>query len=104
MGAWIETLFTAGTTVATRSHPLWVRGLKRKYSSYLQSHLKSHPLWVRGLKLLSTAMYGSGHRVASFMGAWIETFLFSYIDILSLSHPLWVRGLKREQPGHAAQP
>ena len=55
-----------------QSHPLWVRGLKQVIKEKEIIRNKSHPLWVRGLKpviLLSQL----SRKVASFMGAWIET-------------------------------
>ena len=33
-----------------RSHPTWVRGLKRKLSEIPTEIKQSHPTWVRGLK------------------------------------------------------
>ena len=51
MGAWIETeeeLAEAG--IYTRSHPVWVRGLKPLAIHYAPANLESHPVWVRGLK------------------------------------------------------
>ena len=32
------------------SHPMWVRGLKRRFKGTNTSQAKSHPMWVRGLK------------------------------------------------------
>ena len=43
--------------------------------------MESHPLWVRGLKRLSLASAESA-QVASFMGAWVET--FGYYEFTSL--------------------
>ena len=34
-----------------RSHPMWVRGLKRDNVKVLFDQAGSHPMWVRGLKL-----------------------------------------------------
>ena len=34
------------------SHPIWVRGLKRKILVELIDRIESHPIWVRGLKLV----------------------------------------------------
>ena len=36
-----------------RSHPTWVRGLKRQCSPRKTRLVSSHPTWVRGLKLSS---------------------------------------------------
>ena len=54
------------------SHPVWVRGLKRKSTPYLVKVFPSHPVWVRGLKLRNKNII-------------IDT---------GVSHPVWVRGLK----------
>ena len=80
MGAWIETFPKPERDMdAGRSHPLWVRGLKRHECNRSKRPLKllpatltprwtkSHPLWVRGLKpifdaqafvVLSRILYG----------------------------------------------
>ena len=57
----------------SRSHPVRVRGLKRKPVSVVTRDAKSHPVRVRGLKL-------------HFPDLSIE---------LEVSHPVRVRGLKR---------
>ena len=41
-----------------RSHPTWVRGLKRRLHAGTKESSKSHPTWVRGLKLVCAAIYG----------------------------------------------
>ena len=56
-----------------QSHPLWVRGLKPFRPTPKGPCRKSHPLWVRGLKRPFPRCRSSAARVASFMGAWIET-------------------------------
>ena len=35
---------------ANMSHPVWVRGLKPKFSPKALTQTGSHPVWVRGLK------------------------------------------------------
>ena len=51
MGAWIETQIQANESIATsKSHPIWVRGLKHNNRDNNAYHLSSHPIWVRGLK------------------------------------------------------
>ena len=72
MGAWIETYDTVDDVDNNTSHPMWVRGLKRQYSSKVLNNLTSHPMWVRGLK----------HPYPRDLGS------------VCLSHPMWVRGLK----------
>ena len=56
----------------TRSHSLWVRGLKWSIKKQIAKPAMSHSLWVRGLK--------SGKRSGGI-------YFFE-------SHSLWVRGLK----------
>ena len=73
MGAWIETnILSIYQIFISKSHPTWVRGLKRVILIFLDSVDRSHPTWVRGLKRQK------------------------YADIVSEdeSHPTWVRGLK----------
>ena len=36
-------------------------------------NMQSHPTWVRGLKLRSSRSIRLQHKVAPYMGAWIET-------------------------------
>ena len=50
VGAWIETNQQSLTWIKSRSHPMWVRGLKRNKVGKLLGLLRSHPMWVRGLK------------------------------------------------------
>ncbi len=57
MGAWIETVSPMRCFV----------------------NVPSHPLWVRGLKLLGNQQQRSIKHVASFMGAWIETFVHRHV-------------------------
>ena len=40
----------------SKSHPMWVRGLKHNIALYLLVNETSHPMWVRGLKLKATLM------------------------------------------------
>ena len=72
VGAWIETFEVKDVEFETKSHPVWVRGLKHQCANRKGESHKSHPVWVRGLKLCVA-------RTARF-GTW--------------SHPVWVRGLK----------
>ena len=76
VGAWIETLLGNAKRESRRSHPMWVRGLKHKDSAACVARLQSHPMWVRGLKHPPKISSGGGQRVASYVGAWIETQLF----------------------------
>ena len=36
----------------TKSHPMWVRGLKLFLFAFYIAFQQSHPMWVRGLKHL----------------------------------------------------
>ncbi len=55
----------------------------------------SHPLRVRGLKLKRDRTSVVLEDVASFTGAWIETYIALRDNINERSHPLRVRGLKQ---------
>ena len=75
MGAWIETRYDPKSTIPSLgSHPVWVRGLKRKIGASEVIVVMSHPVWVRGLKRE----------------------LIAKNESLNKSHPVWVRGLKRK--------
>ena len=50
VGAWIETGRLSQAQQMPRSHPMWVRGLKRKVYQSGITIIGSHPMWVRGLK------------------------------------------------------
>ena len=50
VGAWIETRETENQEDTSKSHPTWVRGLKRKLTADAEGNETSHPTWVRGLK------------------------------------------------------
>ena len=60
--------------------------------------MRSHPTWVRGLKRLSRQRSEPPTHVAPHVGAWIET-TKSYDNVGAKyeSHPTWVRGLKHLQ-------
>ena len=57
-------------------------------------NMRSHPTWVRGLKLHNLMWSSLVLCVAPYVGAWIETVLFTDNGISCVSHPTWVRGLK----------
>ena len=82
-----------------RSHPTWVRGLKRNHDAEIQELQKSHPTWVRGLKHVVTILLLLLHRVAPYVGAWIETLQPVNCRVVCESHPTWVRGLKHNDRG-----
>ncbi len=55
---------------------------------------RSHPTWVRGLKRRSRQGIADCQGVAPHVGAWIETFVGGLVSVDEVSHPTWVRGLK----------
>ena len=57
-------------------------------------NMRSHPTWVRGLKRVVYRPQREEQYVAPYVGAWIETGLFNAFQLRLLSHPTWVRGLK----------
>ena len=62
-----------------KSHPLRVRGLKPEFAHLSEQEIRSHPLRVRGLKLAFRSNRAQVENVASFTGAWIETY-YVYAD------------------------
>ena len=75
VGAWIETqLYRPVHAMSRRSHPVWVRGLKRYLQGvYRYGREESHPVWVRGLKQAEIMYSAPPQYVAPRVGAWIET-------------------------------
>ena len=72
VGAWIEIYKRINTSIDTRSHPTWVRGLKFAGVKVAEEQVKSHPTWVRGLKSAKAAPRLPHRPVAPHVGAWIE--------------------------------
>ena len=95
VGAWIETNRLKYSFNLSRSHPMWVRGLKLVVLIRLIDVGKSHPMWVRGLKLLLLLILPKVLTVAPHVGAWIETLTRYWTFVFIKSHPMWVRGLKQ---------
>ena len=52
---------------------MWVRGLKHRQRCKLAAGNKSHPMWVRGLKRKLEQRFYRKEDVAPYVGAWIET-------------------------------
>ena len=74
MGAWIETWNTLPTNALQGVAPCMGAWIETSLVNAFNNNLsKSHPVWVRGLKHKETffAIFGQG--VAPCMGAWIET-------------------------------
>ncbi len=79
----------------SKSHPAWVRGLKREHWGLERVNQGSHPAWVRGLKQGHKKTPAENSTVAPRVGAWIETDIETKTaEIDGVSHPAWVRGLK----------
>ena len=93
MGAWIETTTNSASGLSTAVAPYVGAWIETEDDSASFISIKSHPTWVRGLKrvrVYELRAYG----VAPYVGAWIETFNnSSYLGKIQ-SHPTWVRGLK----------
>ena len=51
VGVWIETYIAFFSTGISKSHPMWVCGLKHGCGSLMMTNAASHPMWVCGLKL-----------------------------------------------------
>ena len=73
VGAWIETFVLSLCGNAAKSHPVWVRGLKRCNTHKYDRYNMSHPVWVRGLKPQTSDSINRPCLVAPRVGAWIET-------------------------------
>ena len=101
---------------ATRSHPMWVRGLKRysfvfgsfqfrvaphvgawietfcQFSAIVKDLVAPHVgAWI---ETSSTVLPVAHLPVAPHVGAWIETLPSRTVKEPVMSHPMWVRGLK----------
>ena len=74
VGAWIETEHGGSVDdMKLRSHPVWVRGLKRRIALLSNSMLEVAPrvgAWIETCRL--TKIY-KNYDVAPRVGAWIET-------------------------------
>jgi len=78
VGAWIETdTPTKHTEETSWSRPSWARGLKLATGTALAQAPASRPSWARGLKQQCYVVFGAICKVAPFVGAWIETSVFS---------------------------
>ena len=73
VGAWIETIIAERYSQALLSNPLWVSGVKLFEIIRKAKISRSHPSWVRGLKRSIGKNAIIGHLVAPLVGAWIET-------------------------------
>ena len=77
-----------------RSHPSWVRGLKRFSPSQLHLKKAVAPLVGAWIETLYSQLVCRFTGVAPLVGAWIETESNEILIVRKLSHPSWVRGLK----------
>ena len=73
MGVWIETDPKRLLHLDTKSHPVWVCGLKPIIGTAGTVPFMSHPVWVCGLKLLLALPIYLPAEVTPCMGVWIET-------------------------------
>ena len=77
MGAWIETItatLSAATTLVAPRVGAWIETTQSFYN--LLDFKLSHPVWVRGLKRRLSEKYAIARNVAPRVGAWIETHTF----------------------------
>ena len=95
MGVWIETINRRQTGGQSRSHPVWVCGLKPGGCLAAFRAIGSHPVWVCGLKLCdgnNRSYAGVSHPV------WVcglKQASASITGFVDESHPVWVCGLKQ---------
>ena len=95
VGAWIETNSTNGSYSCRWVAPrvgAWIE--TRPLSWPCPRASRSHPVWVRGLKHGTVEAAEKRYKVAPRVGAWIETTLRLCKLTEVGSHPVWVRGLK----------
>ena len=76
-----------------RSHPTWVRGLKRTGSEGWVSD-RVAPYVGAWIETSASSVPLNSFSVAPYVGAWIETIAVFASLISFVSHPTWVRGLK----------
>ena len=78
-----------------RSHPSWVRGLKRQDYNKHEGRWLVAPLVGAWIETSRVRQQFSQEQVAPLVGAWIETPNAPEIRPYNASHPSWVRGLKQ---------
>ena len=74
----------------TKSRPVWARGLKLKRGLCNITRVVSRPVWARGLKLIENENKEKQGKVASRVGAWIETFSPNFNILENKLCPAWV--------------
>ena len=77
------------------SHPTWVRGLKPAFGINDSNVYTVAPYVGAWIETCSYVYIDTIIEVAPYVGAWIETQMSYYRGNTSWSHPTWVRGLKR---------
>ena len=93
MGAWIETCFNFALIESFLSHPTWVRGLKQLLQRQ-HRHVHVAPYVGAWIETLLWLFVDAEEIVAPYVGAWIETMQDITLPPYLRSHPTWVRGLK----------
>ena len=73
VGAWIETVQSVGTQPAPKSHPTWVRGLKRICKAPASPLGCVAPYVGAWIETVLTPKGQALRKVAPYVGAWIET-------------------------------
>ena len=81
MGAWIETERERTQGCATKVAPYMGAWIETAKDCVKKQASKSHPIWVRGLKLVTPLRPVRTHEVAPYMGAWIETIIRSWRNL-----------------------
>ena len=99
MGAWIETDYKSQIEAHFKSHPVWVRGLKRVVKSLAALHHHVAPRVGAWIETLSRVMVMSKPLVAPRVGAWIETvglYLYTYSLYVAPRVGAWIETETRE--------
>ena len=94
VGAWIETIYMNYEIPEVKSHPTWVRGLKRHTRQIHSRNPESHPTWVRGLKLIFSSLVSTEETSHPTWVRGLKQRHGTNVHIRIESHPTWVRGLK----------
>jgi len=72
MGAWIEMRPSLSLSMKTKSHSIWVRGLKSRLHKIQVNSLLVALYMGAWIEILTELVAEDGTYVALYMGAWIE--------------------------------
>ena len=97
----LKLLIKAVNLAPKKSLPIWERGLKPSgIWSWIRS-AGSLPIWERGLKQNIVKLSACDNFVAPYMGAWIETLIFTIISRYPDVAPYMGAWIETDRPGRA---